>query len=526
MVKPSISVAAREILFRIDSELREEEARHREALDKIMANLQTYAEQLANVIPPVDDPKLTHSWIPESKCEKSFQPELIKKIKAIEPSQAQSHLARFRNTWLARFYINHLKQYAFMRSTVIWVWRKSYPYYVNHISSCFSSADFKGWHPLIALNKYVKRNVIPLYKLTDAALIETPVPKVFPVSLQSFLVSPNDKYIFPEIYVATIKNATTYGGTNLILTDSEIICHDLYDFERDSTSEELHGRILIDPKSMQVQWLMKDETPESVAVAATFVDACALNYAHWMTEVLPRIALFCAEEQFHGVPIVVNHGLHKNIMESLFLVTGPEREIITLPIGRALAVGQLFITSVAGYVPFEPRKNKISRSSHGLFSPQAFEILRKHMGGLILKMETESYPDKIYLRRNSNVRKVTNSAALEKLLVARGYTIVEPEKLTFSQQAQLFYGAKIIIGPTGAAFANAVFCGAGAHVAILVSKHNDLAYGYWINMLTPLGINFNYIFGEVVENQDGGFHSNFEVKPSSLEDFLETMERK
>jgi capsular polysaccharide biosynthesis protein len=445
----------------------------------------------------------------------------IRKISAAR--QGIDTITRLRNTWLGRLYKIHLKRYVVVRRVAHWVWRNLYPLYIR-LSHRRLSLRAVERLPLAKLGDFSRKNGMPTCKLADAALVETPPPNVFPVSDQRYLVALYDRYTFPEIFVATIHNATTYGGTNLVLADGEVICHDLYDFERDYTSEEFHGRTLIDPKSSRIRWLLRDLAPEPIPVAATFVDACAVNYAHWLTEVLPRIVLFCAEERFRGVPIVVNDGLHTNIMESLLLVAGAADEIITLPIGRALAVKELYLTSVVGYVPFEPRVNNLIDRSHGLFHPHALMMLRASLDYYTKNTEARLWPDKIFLRRNSDIRRLTNGAELEKVLISRGYVIVEPEKLTFLEQVKLFANAKVIIGPTGAAMANAVFCKRGTHVAILISKCKDLSYKYWVNMLDPLGIKFSYVLGDIVENRDHGVHGDFEVKTPYLVEFLEILE--
>jgi capsular polysaccharide biosynthesis protein len=391
---------------------------------------------------------------------------------------------------------------------------------MNYFAIPLSNWKKKRWRPLTKLSEFTKKSGIQTHKLVDAVFVETLEPKVFPAYGQDGLVSPHGQYEFPEIFVAIIKKAMTYGGTNLVLVDGEVVCHDLYDFKRDYTSEELHGRTLIDPKSGRIRWLLHDEAPEPMPVAATFVDACAPNYAHWMTEVMPRIVLFCAEEQFKDVPIVVNDGLHKNIMESLFLVAGADREIITLPIGRALAVDELYLTSVAGYVPFEPRTNKLSGHSHGMFSPQALQILRKNLNALRKKTDEEAWPEKIYLRRSSGARNLINCAEIEELLTSSGYVTVEPEKLTFSQQVRLFSCAKVIVGATGAAFANAVFCDNNPNLGIIMSKHKDMLFGYWRNILSHIPNDISYILGDFSKTNAQGVHSDFMVSPLVMEDFL------
>jgi len=427
-------------------------------------------------------------------------------------------VVRMRNAWLGLLYRNHLKQYVVVRWVARWIWRNLFPMYIR--LSLFMAKRYS----LTKLSEFAKETGIPTCKLAEAVVVETLPPKVFPVSDRSYLLAPHDRYTFPEIFVATFKDAMTLGGTNLILADGKVVCHDLYDFERDYTAEELHGRTLISPKSRRLKFAFRDKAPESIPVAATFVDACAPNYAHWMTEVLPRVALFCAEERFSDVPIVVNEGLHHNIMESLFLVTGADREVITLPIGKALAVDELYLTSVAGYVPFERRTNKGSDHSHGMFSPRALELLRNRLGVVAQKTEKGAWPEKIFLRRNSGVRRVTNAVELEKLLMTYGYVIVEPEALTFSQQVRYFSHAKVIVGPTGAGFANAVFCERGTHVAILISKYKGMAYKYWVNMLDPLGIKLSYVLGDIVENRDYGVHGDFEINTSYLVEFLDNLE--
>ena len=469
------------------------------------------------------------AWMPSQAAGWRDQTPASCKIRRIEspPADRRHDIAagaRLLDTRLGRVYTSHLKQYSAVRRLADWGWRNGYPLYVSLFVVRFSNREEKGWRPLAKLGEFAKRSGISIHRLADAAFVETPAPGVFPACDQGCLASPHDRYEFPEIFVATINNAVVYGGTNLVLAGGEVVCHDLYDFARDYTSEELHGRTRIDPKSTRIRWLLHDEAPEPIPAAAAFVDACALNYAHWMTEVLPRIVLFCAEERFHGVPIVVNDGLHRNIMESLVLVAGADREIITLPIGRALAVSQLYLTSAAGYVPFERRTKRLSGHSHGMFSPAAFEMLRSRLNAMAQKTVAEAWPEKIFLRRNSGTRKVVNTDEIERLMVGRGYVIVEPEKLTFLQQVQLFENAKAIVAPTGAALCNAIFCKPGTHVGIFMAKHKNMIYRYWSNMLAPMQVKVSHVLGDIVQNRGLGIHGDFAIDAGCVNDLLDSFE--
>jgi len=472
------------------------------------------------------------SWLPPGEIVDVIETSRLNpKVRQIENDQEKSKYIydRLKATWLGNFYTSHLKRYTIIRWLVILLWRKLYPIYLNlnaNINIYLLDRKANKWRALTKLSEFTKKRNISNAKLEDGILVETPEPRVYPACDQACLASSQEHYKFPEVFVAKVNNGMIYGGTNLTLFEDEVICHDLYDFERDYTSEELHGRTLIDPKTKRIRWLLHDIAPERFPVAASFVDACAANYAHWLTEVLPRIAQFCADEQFKEIPIVVNDGLHKNIMESLFLVGGQGRRIITLPIGRAIQVDQLYLTSVTGYVPFERRNNKLAGHSHGIFSPRAFELIRNQIASFAKKLPEQVWPEKIYVRRNSGIRKIANATELEEQLFVRGYVIVEPEKFTFLQQYQLFRNAKEVISPTGAALSNAIFCKPGTHLGILMAKHENMIYRYWLNMLAPLQINVSYVLGDIVENHDIGIHADSYVDTKNFFELLKSWQIK
>ena len=498
--------------------LRADVDRHEQLLEQFMAFIQQ-CDPICKALP---------AWTPEERGGVVELGRLNPKVRQIEKPQGTSRdiVSRIKATGLGKFYARCLKPCPPVRGLVNWIWRNTYPVYVNHIATLPRNRNAKQWRRLTQLGEFIKENGIPSTRVADAAQVETPAPRVFPASDQGHLASPHDRYNFPRIQVAEIGAGMIYGGTNLVLTKDGVICHDLYDFERDFTSEELHGRTLIDPGKNRIRWLLHDDSPERLPVAAAFVDACATNYAHWLTEVLPRIAAFCAEEQFKDIPIVVNDGLHKNIMESLFLVTGEGREIITLPIGRALQVDALYLTSVAGYVPFDRRNNKLQGHSHGVFSPRAFDLLSQQIASIAENLPEKAWPEKIYLRRNSGARKVANSAVLEALLVDHGYVIVEPEKLSFLEQVQLFRNTTKIVSPTGAALSNAIFCKPGTRVGVLMAKHESMIYRYWANMLSPLGIVVSYVLGDIVDDRSNGIHSDFDIDEKNVHELLESWETK
>jgi hypothetical protein len=139
----------------------------------------------------------------------------------------------------------------------------------------FASKNTKRWFSLVPLKYYVAKNSIETNKLVEAELVYAPIPKVFPPSGESYFYPLDTSYIFPEIYVAGIREAMVFGGTNLVSTNGLIICHDLYDFEKDYTSEELHGRHLINAKKKQIPLADRSPAPDRCILRCEKIRKCS-----------------------------------------------------------------------------------------------------------------------------------------------------------------------------------------------------------------------------------------------------------
>jgi capsular polysaccharide biosynthesis protein len=457
------------------------------------------------------------------------------KIRVIAPryvdASHQSFIDFLRNSWLGGFYVNYIKRYPAIHGLVILAWSSGYPIFIKYVSTpilfvrlCFdkNSRHQLRKRELVKQSDYISSHSQASDYLSAVTEVVTPIPFALPVKDRGYLVSPHEHFEFPQIIVSEVTRGVVYGGSNLVLVDDVVLCHDLYDFARDSTSEELHGRTLIDVKKRRIRWYQHDELPEAVPCAAAFTDATAPNYAHWLTEVLPKIAMFCAESKFAHVPLIVDAGLHRNLMESLSLIAGRQREIICLPLGRAIAVERLYVTSACGYVPFGRRNTELSGHSHGLFSPVALGKVRTKLIEAARKLGVDDSPEKIYLRRTSGARKVINAAEIEKLLVSQGFSIVEPEKLSFLEQVRLFSNAKVVLGSSGAALANIIFCPPETAITILISTFSDTSYWYWQNIACATGNQVNYVMGHFIFNDPGGIHADFIVDLKDINILIES----
>lgn len=79
---------------------------------------------------------------------------------------------------------------------------------------------------------------------------------------------------------------------------------------------------------------------------------------------------------------------------------------------------------------------------------------------------------KLYLSRSGTQRRrIDNEAALEAALARAGFETVRPETLSVREQVQLFSQASHVVGSSGAALTNVMFCAPGARVVVLQNRH-------------------------------------------------------
>ena len=373
---------------------------------------------------------------------------------------------------------------------------------------------------LITLKDFVKNKEIEKTGLIRASIVKTIAPHFISYGKIAFKKSDYPSERFPEIYVATIREATVIGGSNLSIVNNEIISHDLLTISTDLTAEERHLRINRKGNICRLTDKIMTKKSAKLSEAASFVDPLSSNYAHWMTEVLPRIVSFCSNNKYKNVSIIIDDKLHKNIMTTLEKVVG-RRKVYLLPMNHIVKIDKLYATSVAGYVSYERRYKFIQPSSEGKFNAHAMRLLVSLLKPLDNKNRT---PKRIYLRRNLGYRNLTNQNEIEALLTRHRFTIVDPTKLSFLEQVNYFSKAKVIIGPTGASFSNLIFCNKKVNLAILVNNDKNMIYKYWVNLASIMGIQVNYITGKS-KQFSGGIHRDFSVDFNLIDAYLKSITR-
>ncbi|MBT9611017.1 MAG: glycosyltransferase family 61 protein [Aquabacterium sp.] len=384
--------------------------------------------------------------------------------------------------------------------------------------------DDGAWLQLISQSEALQQSGRRVSTLTTASALPQVTSLAFIGSAPMRLDLPSDPTHFPEVRLLRFDRANAYGRSSLIqLQTGRVIHHDLITPSAHMISEEDHRQLRIDAAHLTCQFVGAPLLTTVLHKAALFTDSVATNYAHWLTEVLPRIALYVRSALSADVPLIIDDGLHPNLYESLAIVVGSKRRVYKLPQDRRVHVQQLDVVTPTGYVPYAARPPKRAGHSHGIFSAEALWAVRdacKHL----MPPVNQTARKRIYVRRNSGLRKLVNDQQISETLTKAGFTVIAPEELSFSEQVRLFSQAELVIGATGAAMANLMFCPPGSRVHVLMAQHEDMPYCYWQRLADCIGINLSYGMGEVCAAHEKGFHADFTVDINHIDRVLSNAE--
>ncbi|HDR9135125.1 glycosyltransferase 61 family protein [Burkholderia sp. SIMBA_043] len=129
---------------------------------------------------------------------------------------------------------------------------------------------------------------------------------------------------------------------------------------------------------------------------------------------------------------------------------------------------------------------------------------------------------KLYItRRNlgnaslaAGARVMQNEGELIQALESHGFEIVEPSRLSALEQIRLFSSANMIVGASGSAMFNAVFCHPGTKLVDIESEP------HWIHahmcLFGSLGLNYGIFEGETYDRDFGAAHKPFSIDVESL----------
>ena len=211
------------------------------------------------------------------------------------------------------------------------------------------------------------------------------------------------------------------------------------------------------------------------------------NYWHWLTDVLPKLALCNKAISLKKIDFFLLPSLLKKFQnETLDCLNIPERKRISSEKFRHIKAQELIITDHPVVVSGRATED-IQNIPRWIIQWLKDNFLNQHI------TSNEETKKKIYIDRSSTTKKdlpqrsIINEDEVKNYLIENNFISVKLHETNFKEQVDLFHKAECIVGLHGAGFANIVFCkpktkvielrslNAGVPIENLAQK-NDLNY--------------------------------------------------
>jgi capsular polysaccharide biosynthesis protein len=322
----------------------------------------------------------------------------------------------------------------------------------------------------------------------------------------------------PELRLSEWIEVSPQAGSDFILPHDEQAAYHPPEFvpKRDMPMAEKFGVIRIS-RNRVFQYHM--EPPVRMGAAVSLLGQCSGNYAHFVTEVLPRLTVVDKFSEYRKLPLLVDGWMPHESHFSLIRMFGKyKREIIRVGMTQCADVHRLITISPTAYASPESRswveRQELSPlgSTDYRFNISALNNLRE----LALRRSPGRYGRRLFLWRKppsyGNARNVLELGKLARAARRAGFDVIDPANMKIEEQIKAFRGARIVVGPSGAALANLVFTPPGCEVVCLAASFEGAEYYYFSNLMQALGHSIRFVVGPQEETASGSpMHRSYSI---------------
>jgi len=296
---------------------------------------------------------------------------------------------------------------------------------------------------------------------------------IYPFSANKIPLSKNSAIGSFNIYL--LRNASILYASDLTLTnDKYILENPLFDHKYFIKKEE--ENFLLRYKNNNKLLLLSNKKKLSLKNAINCCSFLSGNYAHFMTEVVPKIFLICSLKEYDNFDFIFSSILHKKCIDFLASIL-PKKRIFIINNDTSIDVTNLLHITTVGFTPYNLKfgVNPIIKNLDH-FSMEALKIIRSKL--INPDTKATNFPSKIFIIRTSSYRSIINYKKIVDISLTNGFVLIDPMSYSIQEQIEFFNNADIIIGQAGANLVNCIFCKAGCKVGVLAidSKHANHNY--------------------------------------------------
>ena len=319
----------------------------------------------------------------------------------------------------------------------------------------------------------------------------------------------------PDVEAREIRAAQVAACSSAFVADGRIVVPDYYVSRPHAV---ISDRRLLYWQGADGMGLILQSPGERYPDGLSLFASGAYNWYHWLIEVLP--AAFLSERlptETSRLPLVIPAEIADlaTFRDSLELFRNG-RDVIALGPGTH-HFDRLVLIDAPVREPMNMRPGRWPSPEDYAFNPAVLDAYR-HAIRDRLGLVPGRHDDRIFLAR-AHGRRAYNQDELLAIAERHGFRAVYPERLSFREQVQTLMGASHVIGPSGAAFANTLFCQPGTRLlSWLIPQY--AGFCSYMNVAAVTGSTLRYLFGtpdRPIESSFDAFWAEYRIDPAGFE---------
>lgn len=338
-------------------------------------------------------------------------------------------------------------------------------------------------------------------------------------------VIPMEHIALPDAYWACLHHGKIIGGSSVVVTSDRKMLYDmLASCDLYNANMTDNGLFMLFGKPHHVGnyyfYSYRHKIGKPIEKGICLASNMSNNYYHFMFQVAAKLYYVDRVGFDKSIPLLVDEQVlnipqMKEVIEKL---NKDAREIIPLQSRVLYEVEELYCISDPNIVIPNRKAMSYDRSHAFAFDKKALDYLRTRIMDTTTK-DNVPFAKRIFLSRKDCNRRNINEDELKPILDKYGFEFVYSGEMDIASQTCMFHQAEYIIGPSGAAFTNLLFCSEGCQALLFVSHHHNTTC--YSSLAAPLNISTIFLAG----NGDMSIlHSKYyEINPQVLEQYLQSM---
>lgn len=318
----------------------------------------------------------------------------------------------------------------------------------------------------------------------------------------------------PEVYIAELHNICITGASSVIKAEKQCL-YDPLAYDKENRLDIKFSNVI---GSVGENYIIENrKITNNIEEGIFLLGFASYNYYHMTIEIVSRLSYVDGFEKYRYLPIIVDEIMVQipQYFQLLNQCNVYQHKIISLRHGEVARIGRLVYPSYNTWMPINVKDRNMIRTGDFVIAQSALENIRNYA-----QFNNVEKSRNIFISRKNVVStRLKNEEKVRGLFEKHGFEVVFTEELSYKEQVNLFHMAKCVVGASGAALTNIIYCQEGTDIVCIIPEEYDFymysTIAYLLN-LNPIFLNAKVVYKTPYTASD-----LFEVDLGYCERFLE-----